>query len=112
MVVPLPGASMSHRRPSGNSWRVAALALAFGLTVGCKQHPARPRYIPGSAPAVLGVKTEDIKAAIATRVASDVRPSWVAADHWKRVRATYARYDNAPLWLEPEGVKDRATALL
>ena len=88
------------------------LSLALLMTVACKQQRDRSRYVPGSAPAVLGVKTDDIKNAIAGRVAGEQRPSWVSADRWKRVRATYARYANAPLWLESDGVKDRATALL
>ena len=88
------------------------LSLAFLMTVACKQHRDRPRYVPGSAAAVLGVKTDDVKNAIAARVAGEQRPSWVSADRWKRVRATYARYANAPLWLESDGVKERATALL
>src|SRR6478752_8087948 len=103
---------MTSVRLSNTSCRLAGLALAVGFSAGCKQHSDRPRYTPGSAPAVLGVKTDDIKAAIAARVASDDHPSWVAADRWKRVRSTYARFGNAPLWLESDGVKDRATALL
>lgn len=92
--------------------RGSVAVLSVLMLAGCKQKTERPRYTPGAAPAVLGVQTEDIKTAIAARVGSDERPSWVSADRWKRVRATYTRYSNAPLWLEADGVKDRATALL
>ncbi len=53
-----------------------------------------------------------VRGAIAARLDSGKTPSWVKADRWKRVRGLYTVYGNAPLWLEPDGVKDRAAALL
>jgi murein L,D-transpeptidase YcbB/YkuD len=53
-----------------------------------------------------------VRAAIAARLDSGKAPSWVTADRWKRINGLYKRFGNAPLWLEPDGVKDRADALL
>jgi len=53
-----------------------------------------------------------VKGAIVARLDSGKTPSWVKPDRWKRVRGLYTVYGNAPLWLEPDGVRDRATALL
>ena len=89
-----------------------SIAASLVVLVGCKQVRHRARYTPGASAVILGVSTTDIKNAVAARLAGSERPSWVTGDRWKRVRATYARYANAPLWLEPDGVKDRATALL
>ena len=55
---------------------------------------------------------ESLQPAIAAKIASEDRPKWVTPDRWKRVRALYAQFQNAPLWLEEGGVKDRADALL
>ena len=102
--------SVTRFLPSGPIAFSIATSLVF--LVGCKQVRHRARYTPGASAVILGVSTTDIKNAIAARLAGSERPSWVTADRWKRVRATYARYANAPLWLEPDGVRDRATALL
>lgn len=61
---------------------------------------------------MLGVSMGAVRNAIAQRVDSGKKPVWVSEDGWKRVKKLYAQWDNAPLWLEGEGVKDRATALL
>jgi L,D-transpeptidase YcbB len=53
-----------------------------------------------------------IRNAIAIRLDSVAAPTWVTPDRWKRVRAVYAVWSNSPLWIEPAGVKQRATALL
>src|SRR5689334_10886627 len=89
---------------------IATLALATTLILGCKKD--RPRYTPGVAKAVLGVSMAEVKSAIGARLDSSKAPSWVPPDRWKRVKTLYTVYGNAPLWLEPDGVKDRADALL
>jgi len=89
--------------------RRAAFTLSFTLLLaGCKQD----RYTPGSDKAVLGISMGAIRTAVAARIDSGKAPSWVAADRWKRVRALYKRFGDAPLWLQSDGVKDRANALL
>jgi L,D-transpeptidase YcbB len=69
------------------------------------------RYVPQDVPDVLGVSTSTIQSAIASRV-GQAPPEWVSAERWERVRTLYRTYENAPLWLETEGVKERASALL
>jgi murein L,D-transpeptidase YcbB/YkuD len=72
----------------------------------------QPKYVPQEVPAILGIQALDIAVEIAVRIDSEPPPAWVTPNGWKRVRALYEAYDHAPLWLEPEGVKNRATALL
>jgi murein L,D-transpeptidase YcbB/YkuD len=102
---------MTWTRPPAVRLLLTALVL---LACACKDSgkSAKVRYVPGAAPAVLGVQTPEIKTAIATRLASGTAPTWVSADRWKRVKLLYARFDNSPLWLEADGVKDRAQALV
>jgi murein L,D-transpeptidase YcbB/YkuD len=69
-------------------------------------------YDPGAAQSVLGVPIGAVRNAVAARLDSAARPTWVRPDRWKRVRAVYAVWGNAPLWIEPAGLKERATALL
>jgi len=92
------------RRLLGTSVSAAALLLS----IGCKDAV----YTPGSAKSVLGVSMPNVRTAIAARLDSGKSPSWVTADRWKRVNGLYKRFGNAPLWLEPDGVRDRADALL
>ena len=73
--------------------------------------PKSERYIPQNVPDVLGVSTPTIQDAIVARV-GQVPPEWVSPERWERVRTLYRAYENAPLWLETEGVKNRASALL
>jgi murein L,D-transpeptidase YcbB/YkuD len=96
---------MPIRRPYG------ALVLALVLSLGCNQGQPR-KYSPSSVARVLNVPAADLRAAIATRTASEDRPAWVTPGRWQRVRATYRRFGNGPLWLEAGGVQARATALL
>lgn len=70
------------------------------------------RYRPGSAREVLGVPMGVVRNAIAARLDSGVAPSWASKDDWIRVQRVYRAFGNAPLWLEPGGLKDRASALL
>jgi murein L,D-transpeptidase YcbB/YkuD len=87
-----------------------ASLLALGA---CKPgHSKRPKYTPGAQARVLKVEMDSLKPAVAARVASAERPDWVTASRWSKVQFIYKRYENAPLWLEEGGVKDRAGALL
>lgn len=86
--------------------------LAIGLLSGCKAVRKRLKYSPRSVTKVLAVPVENLTPAIAAGIAREDRPKWVTPDRWKRVRGLYAAFDNAPLWLEEGGIKDRATALL
>ena len=70
------------------------------------------KYVPGTARNVLGIEMSAVRSAIAARLDSSTVPSWVSKDDWKRVRGLYRVFGDAPLWLEPEGVRDRASALL
>ena len=83
-------------------------AATCALAAACNDDP----YVPGTAPEVLGVSMGSIRNAIAARLDSGSGPSWISADEWKRVRRVYMVFNDAPLWLEPDGVKDRANALL
>src|SRR5688572_3877609 len=85
-------------------------ALAFMLFLSAETAPKV--YEPGSPRSVLGVSMGAIRNAVTVRLDSVAAPTWVRPDRWKRVRSLYAVWGNAPLWIEPAGVKDRATALL
>jgi murein L,D-transpeptidase YcbB/YkuD len=87
---------------------LAASSLVFSLVAAC----GPDKYVPGEAKEVLGVSMGSVRNAIAQRVDSGKTPSWVSKDDWSRVRGVYKVFGNAPLWLEPDGVRDRATALL
>ena len=89
-----------------------AATLSLGLLAGCKSIGKKAKYAPQSVTKVLSVPAESLQPAIAKDIASEDRPSWVTADRWKRVRAIYTSFQNAPIWLEEGGVKDRAGALL
>jgi murein L,D-transpeptidase YcbB/YkuD len=69
-------------------------------------------YTPGTAPEVAGVYMGAVRNAIAARLDSTRAPSWVPSEDWKRVRRVYAVWNNAPIWIEPDGLRDRAQALL
>jgi murein L,D-transpeptidase YcbB/YkuD len=90
--------------------------LATGMIDGCgkisKLTHRRAKYTPGVATKVLNVPMADLTPAIAARIGSADRPAWVTPGRWKEVKSLYARYDNAPLWLEEGGMKDRARALI
>ena len=92
---------------------VAAMASLASLGA-CKAGSSgkRPRYTPGSQARVLKVEMDSLKPAITARLASADRPSWVTAPRWGKVQMLYSRYASAPLWLEEQGIKDRAGALL
>ena len=87
---------------------VGAIAALF-VTAGCGSGDP---YVPGSAKEVLGIQMPAVRAAIAARLDSATVPSWVSKADWARVRGTYRIWGDAPLWLESDGVRDRASALL
>jgi L,D-transpeptidase YcbB len=87
-----------------------AFVLALALSLGCNREGRK--YSPQSVSRVLNVQSANLRAAIATRVGSEDRPAWVTPARWERVRGTYQRFGNAPLWLEQGGLQARATALL
>jgi murein L,D-transpeptidase YcbB/YkuD len=87
-----------------------ALVLAVALSLGCNREGRK--YSPQSVERVLNVPSAELRAAIATRIGSEDRPPWVTPSRWQRMRATYQRFGNAPLWLEQGGLQARATALL
>ena len=90
-----------------------ALVLCLALAaLGCNRKTDRVRYVPGTAARVLKVEMAALKPAIGQRIEKRDRPGWVTLDRWKRVGALYKRFGNAPLWLEEDGVRDRATSLL
>lgn len=84
--------------------------LGLGALQGCQKEP--DVYVPADLEAVMTVSAADIRSAITARLDSASRPEWVSADHWRRVAGLYDRFDRAPLWLESDGVKGRARALL
>jgi murein L,D-transpeptidase YcbB/YkuD len=105
---------VSPRRAFGR--RLLALGGAALLCVAataCREAAGeRARYVPGEAAAVLGVATDSLRPAIASRLERGTPPGWVTPARWKKMRALYRTFGDAPLWLESDGVKDRAGALL
>jgi hypothetical protein len=87
-------------------------AAVLALVLFLSRDKAPPAYDPGAPQSVLGVPIGAVRNAVAIRLDSVARPTWVTPDRWKRVRAVYAVWSNAPLWIEPAGLKERATALL
>lgn len=101
--------------------RLARLPFAFvcvaifslAVVSGCKSGSSkRAKYSPRSVTQVLKVPLASLQPAIAARIGSEDRPKWVTPDRWARVRAVYSIFENAPLWLEAGGVKDRADVVL
>ncbi len=85
-----------------------ALLLALSLT-GCLR---KRKYAPREVAKVLSVDKASLEPAIQARISVAERPAWVTADRWKRVEAIYIAYGNSPLWLQEDGVKERAQALV
>src|SRR4051812_2263082 len=88
------------------------LALVGVGLASCKPHKTKYVYVPQDVEAVLGVQAPDVRTAIRIRIDSGSAPSWVSPSRWKLVQTLYATYDGAPLWLEADGVRERASALL
>ncbi|MCA1665667.1 MAG: hypothetical protein LC659_15600, partial [Myxococcales bacterium] len=61
--------------------------------------------------AVSGVPAEAVRAALQGQLAAP-RPRGLGAAQWKRVHDLYAAYGGTPLWLEEDGSRDRARALV
>jgi murein L,D-transpeptidase YcbB/YkuD len=86
--------------------------VALALAVAACHSRRTDKYIPQETAEVLGVDAPSIQRTIVTLVDSGAPPAWVTPERWKRVRALYASYEYAPLWIEEGGVKERASALL
>src|SRR3954462_1082263 len=97
------------RAVEGAILAVAVVALAV---IVMQRRAPRVKYVPQEVPAVLGVDAPTVHSAIEARLKSDSAPSWVTPERWKIAKALYAKYENAPLWLEEDGVNERASALL
>jgi len=111
-VIP-PGSNSQARKARGR--RVARFVCLALLGAAACKGAARDtsKYVPQDVHEVLGVQAPEIQAAIRARVdTAAAPPSWVSADRWRIVRSLYAAYDGAPLWIEPGGVRERASALL
>jgi len=90
-----------------------ATAAALIVVASCRRQESHPpKYVPQDVPAVLGVEAPDIAGTIRTLVDSGAPPAWVTPARWKVVQALYGVYDNAPLWIQEDGIKERASALL
>jgi murein L,D-transpeptidase YcbB/YkuD len=87
--------------------QVLGVVLGSLAIAGCNKP-----YVPGTAEEVVGVSMGSIRNAIAARLDSARQPSWTGNDEWKRVRRVYAVWNNAPIWIEPDGLRERARALL
>lgn len=100
--------------PSAGLLSMTLAAVALVAAASCRREEPKPaaKYIPQQVSRVAGVSAEMVQSAITARIDSESPPSWVTPDRWKKVRALYAHYQNAPLWIESGGVKDRASALL
>jgi murein L,D-transpeptidase YcbB/YkuD len=86
---------------------LSGVVLGSAMLAGCKKP-----YVPGTATEVVGVSMGSIRNAIASRLDSARAPTWTAPDEWKRVRRVYSVWNNAPIWIEPDGLRERARALL
>lgn len=68
-------------------------------------------WTPPKPDAISGVPTDAVKGAIQQRL-TGATPKGVDADTWRHVRALYANFAGAPLWLDTEGLStDRVTEL-
>ena len=110
MIPPCSKSPTTHNHRKAARFLAAVLLGAAACKGGAR---STAKYVPQDVHEVLGVQAPDIQSAIRARVDSGAAPpSWVSADRWKIVRALYAAYDGAPLWIEPAGVRERASALL
>ena len=99
-------------------YRTCAILLTAALGfVGCKRNHASQSggdvvtWMPPQPSAVSGVPAEALKGAIQTRL-TGATPKGISNDTWRHVRALYASFENAPLWLDSNGFsKDRVTEL-
>lgn len=95
----------------------ATLLLALLSATACKGRRGAESagevvtWAPPQPSAVSGVPTDAVTSAIQTHL-TGATPKGVSADTWRHVRALYASFQNAPLWLDSKGFsKDRVTEL-
>ena len=87
-----------------------------GLTACKVRHQAEAGgevapWTPPKPDLIDGVPSDAVKNAIQQRL-TGANPKGVGADTWRHVRALYANYAGAPLWLDSEGLSsDRVTEL-
>ncbi len=100
--------------PATRALLTGVLALTLAIVVSCGRETASKtsKYVPQQVGQVAGVSMEAVQAAITARVDTEPAPSWVTPDRWKKVQALYAHYSDAPVWIQPGGIKERAAALL
>jgi murein L,D-transpeptidase YcbB/YkuD len=67
---------------------------------------------PNTSGKVDGVPLREVRGALHTMLAGTARPEGVRDDTWRRVKLLYATYREVPLFLEEDGVGDRARALV
>ncbi|HET7586315.1 MAG TPA: L,D-transpeptidase family protein [Gemmatimonadaceae bacterium] len=87
---------------------VLMLLAALGAWAACGH--GDQGYAPGRVREVRDVSARAIRRAIVARLRQRA-PAGVSADDWRRTRAVYRMYDDAPLWLEEKGAGDRVEAL-
>jgi murein L,D-transpeptidase YcbB/YkuD len=91
-----------------HTMRLGVLPFVLAATFAACNKP----YVPGEAAEVAGISMGAIRNAIEARLDSTRAPSWITNEEWKRAKRIYALWNNAPLWLEPDGMRDRGRALL
>lgn len=95
----------------------ALLALAALSTGACKgNHRSESggeivTWVPPRPEAISGVGVDAVKNAIQERL-TGAKPTAIDADTWRHVRSLYTNYQNAPLWLDRDGLsQDRVSEL-
>jgi murein L,D-transpeptidase YcbB/YkuD len=95
----------------------AILLCALSLMGACKsRHRSESggevvAWTPPKPDAISGVTVDVVKGAIQQRLTGAI-PKGITADTWRHVRALYANYAGAPLWLDTQGLStDRVTEL-
>lgn len=120
-AAPLAYRRPHRRRPARRRWLVAAPALAAVLALGaCQIGGARGAerdfsaggWTPNTSGKIGGVSVGDLQEALKAQLEADARPKGVREQHWTHVKELYAAYDNAPLFLEEDGLRDRARAVV
>ena len=92
----------------------ALLLIGAGACKGRHQAEAAGEVEPWTPPkpdAIAGVSADAVKGAIQQRL-TGATPKAVATDTWRHVRALYAQFAGAPLWLDKTGLStDRVSEL-
>ena len=91
-------------------YRPHAMLLAIVVLVGACDRRHRSEsggevvsWTPPKPDAIAGVPTDAVKSALQQRL-TGATPKGVDADTWRHVRALYAEFAGAPLWLDTEGL--------